>query len=203
MSKIKDVCTNCNHITIYNWRDYIKKFVIFTLVSFGILFIIYIIIMSPIYILNIFAGKLMLNSIAPNTQELRQIAMNYTTYSGYDSFAFADDLMTNLPRIRYAHPSKFKLMGDYKDTLNYAGDCKQDSVLFAGMMLASGYDAYVSCSIQHNHCVAVVPENKKFYNISDRHKLVVDLTGNFATIYNINVDFWKYPNNYEEIINYN
>ncbi len=194
---IKHVCDKCNKIETYSKGEMFTKFVFDFFTFLGIIFFVVLFVVGPVFMMNLFSSSLLTMDARRNSDELRSIALNHTTYDGYDSFEFAKDLMGNLPRIRYALPSVWTMKHSVEETWETkTGECKQQSILFTGLMLSMGYIATVDCDLNNNHCVSRIPHQNQ-HVVRDEY-MVVDLTTEIIRVYPNDVNFWKTPDNYLE-----
>lgn len=200
MRTIKYKCEKCEHVEEHKWHELVGVLFGSLLISLGVLFVILLLVVGPFKFFDTFSTTMLTKNAGASTEELRHLALNYTTYDGFDSLLFADDLMKNMPPMRYVLTSKGKTMNGVEETLNYGGDCKHQSIVFAGMMLSVGYEAFVDCSNKHKHCVVKIPyqtfgEKKDWY-------LMVDPTADVMAIYNNSVNHWEEPLGYSNVIYY-
>ncbi len=200
MKTVKHVCRNCDHVTYTNLGGWLRAIFILILIVLGFMFLIWVIIIGPTLSIDLFTSAILTKYAQVDMLEARQIALNYSTFDGHNSYLMATDLVRNMPRIRYVSEGVTGLGQDYRDTLNYGGDCKQDSIFFVAMMTSLGYTSYVDCSIDNNHCVAKVLHEKDYK--SGNSYMVVDLTNDQIRIYPDYFNHWKHPDNYTHIKTY-
>lgn len=199
MKNIKFICPKCNHAEKKKWQDMVREWILGALTAAGILYIIMCFCLGwdgmSYMLINSITSEGLYYYASHNSEDLRETALNYTTYSGDDSFMFAMDLLTNMPKIRYVPTNKFDINIDPEETLKYGGDCKSDSVLFASMMLSAGYEARTDCNLEHKHCVVIVPH--KTSTINYNNYMIVDLTIDRVRVYNNTINHWKQPHLFE------
>lgn len=193
---IKRKCKKCGDLETYSIFGVIFSLLNILFVVLGLIFVVCLFFMGSSFFTDPYLNFEFTHFAKQHTDELRAIALNYTTYDGPDSFEFAKDLATNMDRVRYVHSSKFKQMYDPLTVLEQGGDCKNSAILFVGMMLSCGHNAYVKCSEEHRHCVSYIPHIKNGQR--QKEYMIVDLTGDEIMIYDNNVSFWDNPLLYKE-----
>jgi hypothetical protein len=119
--------------------------------------------------------------------ELRDLARNFTTYDGDEPFMAADQIVKNMPRIRYVLPSLAEPIQDPIYTYEKGGDCKNSAILFSGMMMTLGYNSYPWCNLKYEHCVSKMVWGDQY--------MVVDLTSDDIFVFSKDVDYWEYAFN--------
>jgi len=182
---IKSVCSKCNHIERYDTVPKIVWMIIKeTAMVFGIFFIILLLLFGPAIFTSIFMQFNTLTFARVHSTELRNIALNLTSYSGDDSFMFADQIAENLGHVRYSLPSLFNQIQDPLVTYQQGGDCKNSAILFSGMMLNLGYKSQVWCNIEH--CVSKVDGGKRYPGMY----MVVDLASDASYVFNNTQNYW-------------
>lgn len=83
-------------------------------------------------------------------------------------------------------------MYDVMYVYNNGGDCKNTASLFVAMMGSLGFNGRVSCSIEFEHCVAIIP-----YTHSNEYAMV-DLANNHYDVIDNGINEWDYwKDNYE------
>lgn len=197
---IKARCKKCNNITEYKWYELLWMVINRAFFALGILFVISMVFIGPTRFVNTFSTAMLTDQAEDNMLELRHLALNYTTYDGFNSFEFSNDLMMNMPKMRYALASYGYIMHDVDETINYAGDCKAQSVVYAAMMMSVGYEAFVDCSVMHHHCVVKIPY-QKFGGAKEMY-MIVDPTADTAAIYNNSINHWEEPDKALRVIKY-
>lgn len=202
MKRIKYVCKKCTHVEFCSTKDKVKLFFFNFLLALGIVLLILVIILGPVRLADtLVTVRLQAATLNTNDLDLRNIVFNYTEYDGYNSFGVAEELVMNLPRIKYSLSSKNILFHDLSDTWSSKrGDCKEVSILFTALMNSVGYDAFVDCSAKDKHCVVRVPEQS--FTENEGRYAVVDLTADSFIIYDSSVNHWKTPDNYVYAANY-
>ena len=201
----KFICPNCGKGKPATKKevaiDVGLKSILAILVMFGVFFLIQLVFIGPTDMFNTYLSASFTSAAYGNSQELRGLALNLTSYDGWNSHIFAMDLLANIGDMRYVPTDLYHGMYGPMETLKEGGDCKQMSALFVALMRSSGYKAFIDCSIEHNHCVAKIPYtgNGNFYGGT---YMVVDMTDDAFYIYDNSVNHWDNKQDYLEMADY-
>ena len=188
---IKYICDKCDHIELNSQGDNVYRFVLSILVLLGL----FSAMIVAIFGLGNVAGALTISSFhifasADSDFDAREYATNHTTFDGRDSYVFAEELVTNMPRIRYVPANYYDLMPSYDRIISEGGDCKAVSTLFTRLMTESGYPARTDCSLQEAHCVSRIDYDGPRDQFTNTY-LIVDLTIDTLELYNLEEDHWN------------
>ncbi len=189
--KVKHVCEGCEKVSYHSVGDNIKNSLLTMILFIGMLTVLVLLVLGPVNMFGSLSSGVMFKMAGFQSDfDARAYALNYTDLDGRDSFIFAEELVANMPRVRYVPASFFKPLPKYEDMVNYGADCKGVSTLFVRMMQETGYQARIDCNNAQQHCVARI-----FYDGSDQamydRYMIVDLTGDYVAIYDNDKDFWK------------
>lgn len=107
--------------------------------------------------------------------DLRDIAVNVTQPCGGSfSRCYTEEIFHELKDIRYIPTSKYQYLYPPEYVLEHGGDCKNTATMVVGLMHSMGFNAFVDCSLDHKHCIAIVP-NAKMFEKEYSSAMVVDL----------------------------
>lgn len=180
---VKYKCNKCKYIKCYTKKEiltaHIKKTIFNVFVLFGILFLGAFIFIGPQTMLSTYTSSALTFSSKVDTNYLREISIDVTSNcqtNNLESNAYCHGytIFKNLSNIRYVPASFYKLLEDETDTYLQGGDCKHMSMLYVSMMRSLGFDAYIHCNQNKNHCVAILPNVHNYERLNGY--IVVDLT---------------------------
>jgi len=198
IKKHKYVCSKCGHKEKKKNKTLILETITTGLLIGQLCALFAVVVIGPMQILDMVSDGVTgvhRNYLAmQHNEELRAIAINYTTFDGYDGFKFAMDLASNLPRVRYVKSNRYDTYHDVLETFYEGGDCKHSAIMFVGMMRAIGYEAIIDCSSKYHHCVSKIP-----YQRVDSYKpeyMIIDLTSDTIRVYNNSIDHWENSTQY-------
>ena len=153
-------CEHCGHKEEATKFDVFKNRIFYISLSLIIictfLFLIIITTIGPNNLISMLVTEDLTSQLSNDNDYFRDIALQYTTFDGYDSFGFTEDLVEHLPRIRYVDNGEKQIISP-KDVLQKGGDCKSQSIFLVSLMKSTGYSAYIDCNIKYRHCVTKIP----------------------------------------------
>jgi hypothetical protein len=123
--------------------------------------------------------------------QLREAALNLTSAcDGADSFCYTVELYNSLMSLRYVPPSKYKILYAPEYVLDNGGDCKNTASMTVALLGSIGFDAKVDCSVEHAHCIALVPR-KLAYEHEYSEVMIVDLAQQKFEVISRDTDPWS------------
>jgi transglutaminase-like putative cysteine protease len=196
---IKKHCKKCKHTEYYTDREFYihvaKKTLRDILIFLGIVFILVIIVMGPTMTIDYVGSSYLTLRDYPDTLEMRKVAINMTTQCidafAESNFCYAFAIYDSLKDERYVPASLYDLLQDPEMTLDYGGDCKHLSMLYTTLARSVGIRSRVMCSIEEEHCIAVVPRyTTQEYNHYEY--AIIDLTMPGFFIVSSYEEIWDY-----------
>jgi hypothetical protein len=185
MVKIKYICKKCGHAEPETrWGIFVDLLLAFLVVN-GIIFIAFFVFVGPTVMADGVLGSLGIFYARANSEQMRNAALNLTTYSGDNPFKWALDLAQNIGDMRYVPSNPYKMIQAPEDTSLYGGDCKNTAIMYTSMLTTLNVPAKVDCSVEYHHCVTRVDDGEYY--------MVVDFANGFWAVYNQTNDFWDYP----------
>lgn len=192
---IKYKCNKCGHeekpTTIESIFGIINAVIMNFLAAVGIAAIVLFFIVGP----NFMVTELTKNTYAPiNRQEaddIRDLTIKLTKpCHGDDSDCYSLELYNRLrEKVRYVPNSYHRAIYSPLYTYHNGGDCDNLANMYVAMLNTVGIKSQLSCSLEHRHCIAIVPwisRGEKY----DK-KFAVDLANDFYIMIEYDEDEWN------------
>lgn len=197
MKTVKYSCEMCGHSEKMKWHNFIIIFLKNILITIGLIFILYV---GYLYYYGGMTslGELRDNSISfgytafavRHSKELRDIALELSyPCDGGHSGCYAEAIHNNLVDLRYVPSERYRILYHPLYVLKNGGDCRNTASLYSSLMLSLGFDAWVDCDIDYQHCVSIVAintnTNKEYTEIA-----LSDISNSFFIVIDKDLDFW-------------
>ena len=195
--KVKNICMGCGMAIEYTRKEKILNTIGGTIISvlstLGVFMVIYLSMVGIHKPANDFINARYMLMSDNSEDELRNITVDLVRGCASDSFCGASRVYDNVSGIDYVLTSFYEKDGMYDALEVYeaqAGECRNVAMMYSSMLRTVGFDSYVDCSIDEEHCVSVVP-----YVVQGQYKrlkAVVDLTVPLVVILEDDEDVWDF-----------
>lgn len=145
----------------------------------------------PVEFINKGIGFMFTQYSTSYSNDVRSLAINLTSECwGNEVYCHAKQLYIATQNTRYVPSEGQGKMYEPLYVYNNGGDCKNTAGMFVAFMQSLGFKAWVECSINFNHCVAVIPDKKASHKDYDEI-IIVDLTTPSFKVENKDYDIWS------------